>query len=377
MKLRPYAAATAVLAAAALDVAVIAPAHAVAPDPVTGVTISQSQQAHSWVVDASWSAATGAEAYRVAITDHADGTNTPGAYYDGTNTTATSAELVTDDLLPGHTYWVRVIARNAADEESTVVTEPFQAITLDTTAPTGTFKLDHTRDWVAGGGFFGLRHTVRALDIFDEEEGDDDVVVKVSQLTLADDTTAASEVTRQVRADANAPLRAWTGTKPASLGYSEAGVFHPQAVLTDKYGNSRVVPLGTVTIVTDPIGPRVRFVYPPVERRWKAASWRVVRGTSVDSASGNGIVLAMVLQRRGGRWYAYDFENQSWERGTSDLQKTLEDTDATPAAMLPTANRWHTPLIFGLKRGLLHIETISIDQAGNLRLGPKVHHRLR
>jgi hypothetical protein len=375
VKLRPYVAAAAVVAAAALDVAVIAPAHAAAPDPVTAVTVAQSQAAHSWVVDASWSATTGAGDYRVAITDHADGTNTDGVYYDSTNTAATSAHLVTDDLLAGHTYWVAVYASNA-DGLSTVFTQSFDAIPLDTTAPTGTFKLDRTHGWVAGAGLFGLRSAFRGADVFDDEE-EDDVVVKVSQLSLADDTTAASQVTRQVRADATAPLRSWTGTQPAVLGYSDAGVYHPQAVLTDKFGNSRVVPLGTVTVSTDPIGPRVRFTYPPADRRWKVRSWKVVRGTSVDGASGNALVLAMVLERRGTSWFVYDFDKQGWERGSTTLQKTLQHTDATPAVMVPSANRWRTPRIYGLKAGLLHIETISIDQAGNFRLGPKIHHGIR
>jgi hypothetical protein len=382
VKFRPSVVLAAVLATAAFDLALIAPAQAAVPDPATAVTAPAQVQGAglSWSVSAGWTASANADGYRVAITDQADGTNTPGSYYASKDVSgsATSATLETGNLVTGRTYWVAVRALNGPDVSAPAVHD-FVAATLDTTGPSGTFKLDHTKDWVGTGmSFFRtLPSPFRfgaAADGSDPSE-DTGVEFAISQTTLSDDTTPAAQIVRKVKADTSSPAAGWTSGR-AVLTYAKAGTYHPQVILTDQYGNSSTVALPTITVLTDAYGPTVRITRPRPALRSRVAGWRVLRGTIRDGQSGPGFVMAMVLQKRGTVWYAYDFSQDDWVKGSHELEATLENVEAMPAFAIPHGSHWRMPRIHGLRAGVVHIESIGIDNAGNLGIGPTIQRKL-
>lgn len=380
MKFRPFAAAAAVLAAAALEVAVVAPAHAAIPDPVTNVAVSAQAQGtgQSWSLTFTWNESANADGYRVAITDHADGTNTDGSHYASKNLPdgATSATLSTDALVGGRTYWVAVRSLDGSDV-GPAVTDDFQAIVLDTAGPVGAYKLDHTQDYVGAGFFRNAPAAFRLADVIVGEEDEELIpaIFAVTQTSLSDNTTPAAQITRKIKRDTNTEAVTWSSGR-AILTYGKAGTYHPAVVLTDQFGNTSTIALPTITVTLDSRGPTVRITRPRPALVSKVDGWRVVRGRVYDSQSGPAIVLAMVVEKRGSTWYAYDFRKRTWVKGTGSLMGTLQKTKARPAEVEPNGSYWRTPRIRGLQAGVLHVETVAFDYAFNIAIGPTVHRRI-
>jgi hypothetical protein len=344
----------------ALFAGTLAPASAAAPDPVAGVTVdSQTQGAgHSWVVGASWTSSPNADSYRVAITDH-DGYNTDGSYYVSKNTTALSATLSSDDLITGNTYWVTVRALTGS-EDSLVTSQSFVAITLDTTAPTGAYKVDKPKVYLVG-------------DDFDEDPAE--AVVTLTQTALSDDTTTAATISRKVLAGDGSAAKTWTSGTTFKMHYTKAGNFSPKVQLTDSYGNTTLVVVPAVQVRRDTVGPRVAITRPA--NPGKVASWRRISGTSTDVGTGVDTTLAMVLEKRHGIWWAYDFRTRKFLKGFATLSKTFNKTRARPAAMSGNAaGTWRTPVLKGLTKGTLHIETFAYDKAFNGSRGPILNQQI-
>lgn len=378
MTFRPIAVATALVASATLSLTTLAAAEAAPPPPVENLQVTGQVQGAGtvWSVSATWDAATGADRYIVAVVDQPDGTSTPGAQYGNTTTAGTGATVQASELLTGQTYWLAVRPTTGGDI-GTVTVAPFQAMALDVTGPTGTFTMPRTTDWIGNGyeDFRALPAPFRAAEpIFGEENEDSgsEVGFLVRQTALADDTTAAAQIGRQIRLDAGAPLQKWREAT-ATLVYSAAGVYHPEVVLTDQYGNTSTVPLPTVTVKLDDKAPVVRLRRPRPEMQPRIAGWRVIRGTVADRQSGPLVVGTMVAQRRQGIWWVYDFDGGAWDKGFRSLPRTLSESEAFPSFTEPFNGRWRTPYIRGLRSGTLHVETIAFDRAMNLGFGPTVH----
>jgi hypothetical protein len=351
VKFRPYAVAVATLATAAVNVAVLAPANAAATDPVGSLSAaSQSQVGQDDVISASWTANDTATTYRMYLSDQADG-STVLQYQD---VTGTSASISTHSLAPGATYYLAV---KSTAPGASATTTPFTALTLDTTGPTGTFAADHTTRYLqltVTGGTLGV-----AADFH------------ITQSALADDTTAPAAITRQVVAGDGSAAKPWTSGTNFTLTYTKVGTFTPHVLLTDQFGNTTDKVLSTLTVAHDTTAPRDHITLPASPSR--IASWRVIRGTASDAGTGIAQAATMVIERRGGIWYAYDFGHRTWLKGWASMTRTLNRSKAEPAFMnVSAAGAWRTPAIRGLTRGVLHVESVAFDRAFNVGQAPNV-----
>ncbi|MCZ4497692.1 MAG: putative 5-nucleotidase [Marmoricola sp.] len=356
MKFRPYVVAVAALATAAFSIAVVAPADAAATDPVTGLAVNQVQVGSALKVSASWTANADASAYRVTITDQADGHGDVLAIRD---TKATSAEITTDALAPGESYWVAVRSTAPA---ATLVTKPFTAITLDTEGPTGTFTLNRTSAYI-----------LFDFDSPNDDPGSADFVL--TQTALTDGTTAASGIHREVILGNGTEAKAWTSGSTFTLRYPDPGTFEPKVRLTDEFGNSRIVELPDITAKADLTNPKVRITVPA--KATKIASWKHIKGTATDTGTGVDTALAFVVQKRGTVWYAYDFPTKKWLKGYTDLDKTLARSEANAAEMVPNSSGvWQSPAIAGLREGKLHVEAVAFDKYYNVGFAPVINRTL-
>lgn len=358
MSVRRLAMLAPLIAMLSLGTALASPAGAVtapmtAPDPVASVTVDSQEQGPdlTWRISASWASAPLADGYRVSITNVA-GTATYKTKDVGTTTATT---LTTADLLDGHNYKVSVIAFTGDDEAAATQSTSFAAMSLDRTAPTGTFTVSPTHAFLAGD-FLGLE--------------DQSASVVISQTTLTDDSPGT--ITRQVLAGDGSAAKAWTSTT-FTVTYTKAGTYTPKVLVTDVFGNSATVDLSPVTISLDTTAPRVRVTLPATSMRNRIAGWRVVHGTATDTGSGVELALAMVLEKRHGIWYAYDFNKRKWLKGNGRENYTLNHTKAMPAFVaVNSLHRWRTPRIAGLTTGVLSVRAFAVDRAGNFGLSPAV-----
>jgi hypothetical protein len=344
---RPYAAAVAALATAAATLAVGAPAHASGTSPVTNLVVTQSQVGHNDVVHASWTPNDTATSYHVYISDQSDGST----QLINTDVTGNSADISTSTLTAGTTYYVDVHA-NVSGSLDTVT--GFQAITLDTTGPTGTFHLNRTSSYM----------TLNFIDAVLHPSARPTASFVITQDTLGDDSTPASSVTRTVN-NGHGTIKTWSVGQLFTISYTDAGTYTPTVTLTDVYGNQTVVELPTVHVYSDTTAPVVR-IKPPTTYPYRVSSWRYIRGVASDGNSGVQVVLAFVAERRRGIWYTYDFTSRRWLRGYANLTRTLNTSNADAALMhVSSAHTWHTPFIRNLLPGPLHVEAYAIDNANN------------
>jgi hypothetical protein len=351
LKLRPYAVAIAAFVAAAMNIAVLAPADAAATDPVTNLQVSQVQVGQNLQVSATWAPNDTATSYHAAVIDQA---STELAFTDVTGSAATIS--VPGGLtVGGQTYSVAVRSTAPA---ATVTTQSFQALTLDTTGPTGTFALDHTSRYLA----------------VNLNTGSITANFRVTQSALADASDAsAASITRAVVAGDGSSSRAWTGGTGITLTYKKAGTFTPHVLLTDKFGNVTDKSLGAIHVYTDTTKPKVKIITPAAPAR--IASWKVIRGTTSDIGSGVLQAACLVIEKRGTVWYLYNFTEKRWVKGYASMTRTLNSSKADAAAVfLPVTatGGWHTPAIRGLFRGTLHVEAKALDGGFNVGNAPKI-----
>lgn len=345
----------------ALTPTLVAPADAavlvtsVAPDPVASVAVgTQSQVGQGWSIPISWDAAATATGYRVKITNLA-GTENYGTTKDvaGTSTTVT-----TSALLDNTSYLASVVPFNA-DGDGSAVTEQFTAAPLDHTAPSGTFTVAPAHAWLV-------------FDLMSEDA--ESATVTVTQVSASD---ASGTVTKTISAGDGTAAKAWGSGNTFDLHYTHAGTFTPTVDLADAYGNHTAVALSAVTIGDDVTAPTVAVTLPAASLRDRVAGWRRVRGTASDTGSGVEVAFALVLEQRGGIWYAYDFHHRKWLKGSAREGRTLHHTKAMPAiATVSRAGTWVTPRIRGLQTGKISVHSAAFDAAGNIGLGRVVRHRI-
>lgn len=344
---------------AALALGTLAPAEAAPTDAVGNLTVTQVQGPnHTWQIHATWDTVAGANGYRVWLVDHADGSSSFD--YDHKNAASNSADLSSNDLLPGATFYVAV--RTLSPDEGDLAVQSFTPITLDTTNPTGSFTLNRTS---------GLLNIPQGGDPFEDDARAD---FKITQTALADDSGAP--VTRQVVAGDGTAAKAWSTGTAYTLRYLKKGTYTPEVLLTDTFGNVATITLPTITVREDLLGPAIHIKRPG--KATKKASWRRIRGTASDSGTGVALTFAMVLEKRGSIWYAYDFEKKTWLKGNKSMEKTLNDTNASPAGMVVTqAGNWITPVIRKLTKGTLHVEAVAIDNAFNFGQARPITQKIR
>jgi hypothetical protein len=149
---------------------------------------------------------------------------------------------------------------------------------------------------------------------------------------------------------------------------------HAAAPLAPKAGVAGVagIATGTTTTTTDKVKPKIRISVP--RKPSKVRSWRVVRGTASDAGSGLSMVGVFVAQKRGSRWWTYDFATKKWLKGYAKLGPTEKKSKASPAFVQAPQGKWASPAIKGLRRGSTVFEAAAFDKAGNIkaiRLGPR------
>lgn len=360
MKFRPYAALLAACATAAASLALVAPADAAGTDPVTNLSVSQSQVGQNDVISASWTPNDTATNYRMYLSDLADGSDSIAGPQD---VNGNSTSITTSALADGATYYVAV---KSLDPGATVTTQSFTALTLDRTGPTGgSYQLNHTSAYLVPD--FSSNSFPPPTD----------ASFVISQTALpTDDTTPSASITRSVHAG-DGTIKAWTATRPFNLTYSKAGSFHPFVRLTDQFGNFTDKALPTVTVKSDTTAPRVHIRIPLVNP-YSVASWRHIRGTASDTGSGLLEVGVLVIQKRGTIWYIYDFHRKKWIKGYAKLSKTIQHVLDEPAFLRTNRyGNWQTPYIVGLRRGPLHVEAIALDNAFNIASARPVNRTLR
>ena len=339
------------LAVLVLGSALTSPAGAVmipatVPDPVATVdvgTITQGQNqgsSQTWVVPVTWDASATATNYTVKITS-LDGTST----YATRDVSGTSTTFTTPDLSDNVDYKASVTPFNT-DGPGSATTAQFTAIALDRTAPTATYTINHTSAYLTypDGNFLA----------------DQSATFTITQTSLSD------AATRKVALGDGSAQKTWSSGSQFTLTYTKAGTFTPHVYVTDAYGNTATVDLPAVHVLVDATDPVLSVQIPSPSNL--ISSWRVVRGTSTDAGTGVVLTGAVVAEKRGSIWYAYNFHKRTWVKGYTRLGKTL-NRKAVPAFMLPTyTGAWHTPKIRGLRKGPLHVEAIAIDQNFNVSL---------
>ncbi|MFI5936721.1 ExeM/NucH family extracellular endonuclease [Actinoplanes sp. NPDC051494] len=292
---------------------------------------------------------------------------------------------------------------------------------LDTTAPTGTFRLSTALLWPGQS-------------------------VRLDQLALADDTSAAAAVTRVVTwGDGTAPETLAAGTTTATHKYAKAGRFQVSVALTDEAGNTaqagfstfsvvavtaqngrftldrtaiwatqsvklsltrvsgatkvtiawgdgttstvapsttsvthkytragtfavKVTPVnaagtgttvtaGSVKVVTDVFRPAVALSAPGHPER--VTSWKSVGGVAFDLGSGVARVQVKLVEQRSGKWYYYT--GTSWVKASSYENARAR---AKVISVVPNAKgRWSLG-IKGVTKGTLKIAYSATDKVG-------------
>ena len=329
---------TAVLAAAFSVVSLggLPQAQAATTDPISGLTATavQTPGTHDrWTVTATWTE-NGASAYSVEVASQATG----GVTYAARATEHSPANLTTAALFGGHDFWVRV-----QPEGGDPVAAQVHVPVLDTTPPTGRYRLDAT-----------TRYLGSSL-MSDKPEAE----------FLITQTAMQGAKTRKVLAGDGSPAVAWTSGSTFSLRYTEPGVYTPHVVLSDEFANTTDITLPVVRVSVDQAPPTIRITRPAHQGR--VSSWRRIRGTATDVGTGVVMVGAFVMEKRGATWWSYDFHKRTWLEGTSSRKDTEKKSKARPAFMPPTASgAWRTPVIKGLTAGTLFVEAAAFDGEFNV-----------
>ncbi|HET6151753.1 MAG TPA: hypothetical protein VFE15_02290 [Marmoricola sp.] len=347
--------------ATALGLGALAPANADPDAAVTNLVVTQAQGPdHTWKITATWDANPdpGVTGYHVVIADQASGIPSSGGF-GNQDTSSTTATITTSALADNLQYWVAVTTKTSGGTSTSPAVTAFTAITLDRSGPTGAYTENRR---------VGYRTIPDGVDPF---SGDGVAQFTLHQTGLSDNVTASAQITRTVTPGDGDPATVWA-TGDYIVTYKHTGTYTPIVNLTDQAGNTTHVSLPTLTVKNDVTPPTVRITKPA--KPSKVASWRQIRGTAIDGQTGIEEVLSMVIEKRHGTWYAYDFRHKKWLKGFSTIKKTLDKTKAEPADMhVNAAGVWHTPTIKHLTAGSLHIEAFGIDNGFNFASAPNVN----
>lgn len=378
MRFRLPATLVALAMAVAGSLAVAAPAHAAATDPVTGLTVTAQKQGanqgdrQTWEITATWEANPDATKYQVSVAgdEHGDDVYLPPR---DVTTTTTSLTLTTDGFLEGEEYWIVVRTKTGGTPAlGDLASTSFTTIALDRAGPTGAVKADRTTGYLvldmdAPMEFRGAPGLRAAESLFD------DLLSARFTLTLSGVTDANPPIKREILAGDGSAAKPWTSGS-YSLTYTKAGTYTPHVLLTDKAGNVTDIAV-TLRVLADNGKPKVRITKP--KKPAKAASWKRVTGTATDSATEVVLGMAVVAQKRGSIWHVYDFGKRKWLPGTTSYKKSMKKSKAEAALVLPKAGgAWRTPKIRGMARGELRIQVAAVDAALNVG-GAKAKQRIR
>ena len=208
--LRPFAMLAAAATVTALTVsAFAAPVQAkppVKPGPVTNLAMTLTKPADNFTVSASWTAATNATTYVVALTNA-----TTGAALAG-NTVGVTAWSASVNLTGVTQVRLTVTPYNTRSGTAASITQDVP----DLNAPNGAF----TVSWVDRTG-------------------------TITQTALTDDGPV-DQITRTVSWGDGTAAQAWTGGTTINHLYAADGLYRPTVTLKDADGNTRVVNLAAI-----------------------------------------------------------------------------------------------------------------------------------
>lgn len=188
--------------------------------------------------------------------------------------------------------------------------------------------------------------------------------VRVSQLSLSDDFSAAADIQRWVTwGDGTAAVRWQTGTRLGHV-YRVGGSFVPVVRLVDQAGNSVEVATSPVVTKVDSTAPKVSVKVPQRRVRY-VASWRTVRGKATDvNGSGVAKVGLWAVEKRGGVWYAYRAPSRTWVKAGGTRAAAFRKARA--ARITPTQWSTWSYRIGSLRKGRLVVRVTARDRIGNI-----------
>ncbi len=233
------------------------------------------------------------------------------------------------------TYQPQVIITDEAGNAATVNTPKITVVT-DKTAPAGAFTAGPQEAWTAW------------------------TPVALKQVSLSDDYTAASAITRTVDWGDGTDPEAWPKGTPLSHVYAEAGTYQPRVVIKDLAGNEAVVKTSsTVVVTTDTVRPRVKLTLPTAKLK-KIKTWKTLKGTAIDRQTGVATVQVKIVQKRTKGWFA--LKGKRWVKAATKKQAFAK---AKPKTKVPTETGEWKVRVPRLRKGKLAYKVRAFDNVGN------------
>lgn len=301
--------------------------------PVTGLAVAGQQKATTGVdVTASWNGLTSADdGYDVVIRDANFATI---AQRSTTETTAT----LTVPASAGPALQVVVSPVKGTD---TGMPAQLDFTLIDARAPTGTFAVAPATAWAKV------------------------TAVTVTQSALSDDRDAAASLTRTVTwGDGTSETWAQPRTTLTHT-YAKAGTFTPAVTVKDTSGNESTYPTAAVKVTADTSRPTATVTRPAKASLASVAAWRTLRGTAKDTGTGLKTLAVTVIEKRGTRFYGYDYAKRTWSRGVTTAAAARSLSRAT-VPTVASSGAWAAPTIAGLTKGTITVYVAATDRAGNV-----------
>jgi hypothetical protein len=399
-----------------------APAQAkppVKPGPVTGLAMSLSKPADNFTVAASWTAATNATTYVVALTNATTGAALAGSSVGVTtwsasvnltgvtqvrltvtpyNTRPGPAASITQDVpdlsAPSGTFTVAWVDRTGTITQTALTDDrPVGQITRTVSWGDGTAAVAWTSGptishLYAADGLYRPTVTLkdavgntRVVNLAAIVPGDKTAPVgtfttspgkawasvtpvNVTQTALSDDFSAAADVLRWINWGDGSAVEPWAGSVTASHLYAAGGTYTPQVVLEDEAGNTRSVPAEAVTVQADTVLPLVKLVLPKKGVADEVSSWKKVFGQATDEkGTGVDVVAVMAIEKRATGWYYFKATSKTWAKAAT---KGKAWKRAKGAVVEPTAKGAWVVRLTGLRKGTLFVRATATDLAGNV-----------
>jgi 5'-nucleotidase len=143
-----------------------------------------------------------------------------------------------------------------------------------------------------------------------------------------------------------------------SHAYLKPGFFQVKVTPSNTAGAGKTVTVGVVTVLADCFKPDARITEPRDDNR--ASSWQSVNGTAWDLGTGVAKVSVKLVQERSGKWYY--FTGTSWLKASSEKDANAK---ASTVTAVPNAKGAWTVKTAGVEKGTLKITYWAADKAGN------------
>ncbi|GIF11410.1 PKD domain-containing protein [Actinoplanes teichomyceticus] len=137
--------------------------------------------------------------------------------------------------------------------------------------------------------------------------------------------------------------------------YQAAGTRKVTVTLADENGDSSPLAVGSVVVRSDTAQPYVTITTPSKPSR--ASSWRTIRGTAGDKASGLDLAVIGLAQVRGTTEYYYD--GKKWVKGDARNAKAF-------AVRSGSNGKWSFKPAVAPTKGYLIVWTAAGDRVGNI-----------